>query len=611
MSSLSTPTSTEKDASKDVEEDPTQQLFLNPLYAPRWRLLRLIITKDLVLVDAICSIIQATEFDDVSKALVGIFESNGDAQRLLQWAIKSEVMCTESEATLFRGVSVASKLVSSYFKLKGVNYLKKVLHILLREVVQNGSHLEVDPTKIDKNDTLKANQERLMFHTKVIFDTLCKSTNECPYPIRQVFRIAQEEVSQRFPDMKQKVVGGFFFLRFLCPSMVTPEGYGLIEEVPSPKARRSLILVSKILQNLANQVEFGNKEEYMCIMNGFITGNMVQMNNLLDILANPPDVPPLNYHPSPSKDMPPFCLDTLYTQISFIKDKIGRAWACGPPLPSKNKTPTATTSNTPTNSNNNSNNSTPTDKKPNTLQTSSQSPSPILSRATLFKRLELALKYFPHKSKKSTEDAMDPELRAVHKEIKAKVQLMLVERQNKLKQTQNQTPTPTPTPTSSQNPPTRITASISSLKLTTSPESAPKLTTSTNTIEPSSSTSTGSCSSSTTPQPEEDKELASMLEEVVNLKEVLEKERKIARELEEKVITAERKLEKEVEMRFQREYKLRIQDFKEMFESLKNYKSVLLSRPDLAAEFKNLRNLPSMTNSPPPSTTLPSNLPEK
>ena len=88
----------------------------------------------------------------------------------------------------------------------------------------------------------------------IVKDNIFKTVEDCPTALRQVFQAAQQETVARFPDMKLTVVGGFFFLRFVCPSLVAPEGYGLSEQVPDTKARRSLILVSKILQNLANQV---------------------------------------------------------------------------------------------------------------------------------------------------------------------------------------------------------------------------------------------------------------------------------------------------------------------------------------------------------------------
>jgi hypothetical protein len=47
--------------------------------------------------------------------------------------------------------------------------------------------------------------------------------------MRGLFHIAQEEVQKKFPDQKTIVVGGFYFLRFLCPALVVPDSYGLIE----------------------------------------------------------------------------------------------------------------------------------------------------------------------------------------------------------------------------------------------------------------------------------------------------------------------------------------------------------------------------------------------
>ena len=50
----------------------------------------------------------------------------------------------------------------------------------------------------------------------------------------------------------------------------------------SPAFRRALILVSKILQNLSNGVEFGKKEEYMSPFNEFIHNNLSQVSQLFD-----------------------------------------------------------------------------------------------------------------------------------------------------------------------------------------------------------------------------------------------------------------------------------------------------------------------------------------
>lgn len=50
-------------------------------------------------------------------------------------------------------------------------------------------------------------------------------------------------------------------------------------------AARSLIMVAKCLQNLANLVEFGGKEPYMEVVNPFILKNKERMVVYLDQLS--------------------------------------------------------------------------------------------------------------------------------------------------------------------------------------------------------------------------------------------------------------------------------------------------------------------------------------
>ena len=56
-------------------------------------------------------------------------------------------------------------------------------------------------------------------------------------------------------------------------------------EPPSPGASRSLVMIAKCLQNLANLVEFGSKESYMEVVNPFILKNKERMVVFLDHLS--------------------------------------------------------------------------------------------------------------------------------------------------------------------------------------------------------------------------------------------------------------------------------------------------------------------------------------
>ena len=58
-----------------------------------------------------------------------------------------------------------------------------------------------------------------------------------------------------------------------------------IIEPPPPAAARSLVMIAKCLQNLANLVEFGAKESYMEVVNPFILKNKERMVVFLDHLS--------------------------------------------------------------------------------------------------------------------------------------------------------------------------------------------------------------------------------------------------------------------------------------------------------------------------------------
>ena len=117
--------------------------------------------------------------------------------------------------------------------------------------------------------------------------------------------------------MTHAVVGGFVFLRFICPAIVTPHKFGLISkpcrlrqglpnrnsprindytEAPD-RARREAVLITKILQTVSNGVEFdGTKEDYMRKLNPFIKGNRLSVTVFFDSLTVriTPSTPPMD-----------------------------------------------------------------------------------------------------------------------------------------------------------------------------------------------------------------------------------------------------------------------------------------------------------------------------
>ena len=80
---------------------------------------------------------------------------------------------------------------------------------------------------------------------------------------------------KRFPQSIQNnigAVGTVLFLRFINPAIVSPYEMGIVEKQPPAHIKRGLMLMSKILQNIANHVEF-SKEQHMLYCNQFVQRN--------------------------------------------------------------------------------------------------------------------------------------------------------------------------------------------------------------------------------------------------------------------------------------------------------------------------------------------------
>ena len=59
---------------------------------------------------------------------------------------------------------------------------------------------------------------------------------------------------------------------YVCLFSVSPYEMGIVEKQPPPNIKRGLMLMSKILQNIANHVEF-SKEGHMLCFNEFVKSN--------------------------------------------------------------------------------------------------------------------------------------------------------------------------------------------------------------------------------------------------------------------------------------------------------------------------------------------------
>eukprot|EP00301_Raphidiophrys_heterophryoidea_P027211 c9545_g1_i1.p1 GENE.c9545_g1_i1~~c9545_g1_i1.p1 ORF type:complete len:947 (+),score=211.06 c9545_g1_i1:256-3096(+) len=272
-----------------------------------YKLLAVLLCDDLRYAKVLMDVIKSEEVDDVANAIVHISDVVGRSLPLIQMMTQAEFERNSSVSTIFRLHSLASRTMGTYVRQIGQGYLGLVLGDLLERLMEAelAISLEIDPTKITPDliapgstldAVLERNRQVLTDITQRVFDriTMPAMVEIMPRGIRAACNFISsvcEQYQDKFTvDDKTKLVGGFVMLRFFNPALLTPEANQLLPpgQSPSPVSRRNLILITKTLQNLSNNVQFGQKEQFMVVMNPFLKRNAIKMRNYLESLPIDP-----------------------------------------------------------------------------------------------------------------------------------------------------------------------------------------------------------------------------------------------------------------------------------------------------------------------------------
>lgn len=185
--------------------------------------------------------------------------------------------------TLFRGNSILTKALEIYLKQICFDYLDSCVGGFVKMLVENDIYLEVDPTRIDKPEVLEHNWSQLIGYTETLWIKLFQTRKTIPTKLMVVLQFVREKSVAKLtePNIQYLSVSAFFFLRLICPALLSPKLFNLTRIHPSQNCQRTLTLIAKSMQSLANLSLLGVKEQFMNPMNAFIASKFEDMKQYL------------------------------------------------------------------------------------------------------------------------------------------------------------------------------------------------------------------------------------------------------------------------------------------------------------------------------------------
>lgn len=252
-----------------------------------------------------------------------------ESRAMIQHLIHFEVAHTSEHQLLFRGNTVASKVLSQYARTAGSAYLELLLRPLLRSTIlaahdttdfkdapssraskgsfsnrsvpsspvtssrSDSTEAELATTSDDAEpqpgtETSEEEQARkeknaqtaqaVWRSTEIVMDALLSSFDSIPAPLRRTAFDIYSAGSAKFADY-YPVLAGFFVLRFIAPAIAAPDPTSV--GTLSADAMKRLLQVSKVVQAIANRQPFKDGT-HLAVLNPVVLAAADQLRAFFD-----------------------------------------------------------------------------------------------------------------------------------------------------------------------------------------------------------------------------------------------------------------------------------------------------------------------------------------
>eukprot|EP00730_Choanoeca_flexa_P018884 TRINITY_DN9205_c0_g1_i4.p1 TRINITY_DN9205_c0_g1~~TRINITY_DN9205_c0_g1_i4.p1 ORF type:complete len:910 (+),score=154.71 TRINITY_DN9205_c0_g1_i4:192-2921(+) len=236
----------------------------------------------------------------ICRHLLCLLEANRQATDFLLQLVEQDVAQETATEMLFRRNTPATRLVSAYLRLVGHDFLQASLAPSIQDAcnsnplrkvrLKGGLQATASSTPGPENDT--EHFAPLIKACQTITDMIVQNLIRLPEGFRRLTHKLYQCVEARFEGQGAVVIRGFVFLRLLCPALINPHDYDLLDGPPDELHVDTLKTMARLTQHLANST--GTREKLTLPRNidspsvqAFINQNRTAMLSFVEALTQP------------------------------------------------------------------------------------------------------------------------------------------------------------------------------------------------------------------------------------------------------------------------------------------------------------------------------------
>ncbi|KAG1757575.1 Rho GTPase activation protein [Suillus lakei] len=212
-----------------------------------------------------------------------------------------------SHNTIFRGNTTFTKTMELAMAFYGKAFLESSIGSIIRRICSEKIAIEVDPVRSGKGaKEVERGVDQLIHWSQEVWNQIYAVRGQCPHELRRLFEHVRKLVEKHYHtkdsqdahnrELPWQSVSAFCFLRFIVPGILNPHLFGLYPGLPGARIQRSLTLIAKVIQSLANLNPNVQKEEFMRGVKDFLKQNMPAMVDYILVVSTPVPQDPYSPH---------------------------------------------------------------------------------------------------------------------------------------------------------------------------------------------------------------------------------------------------------------------------------------------------------------------------